>query len=529
MKQVSILICAVCLIALIASGAQSPASVPVKPPAREKFHIYLLMGQSNMVGRDTRTLASQVDNPRVLALDANGHWVVARDPIHPQVGRIAGGAGPGIPFALAMLKADPNITIGLVPCAVGGTPLRRWVKGADLYENAVRRARAAAQAGVIKGVLWHQGESDSDKQTNADTYETRLTGMFKDLRQDLNAPNLPIVVGQIGDFLVPEKYPYADTVRAAIKRIPFVLPNAGYADSAGLTDKGDRLHFAADAQSEMGTRFARAMQELQITHPARAVTIELWPDGAMPGQGATQPEGEQPLRADNFHRITNVSRPTLTIFPAPKTGRPAPAMIVSPGGGYSYVVYDKEGTEIASWLNRAGISALVLKYRAPHNREGALQDVQRALSLARAHAAEWNIDPRRLGVIGFSAGGNLSAKASTRFDQRAYSPVDAADQQSCRPDFAVLVYPAYLAKDGQVAPDLHLSANIPPTLIVHSEDDKTFVPGSRIYHAALTQAKVPHEFLLYPTGGHGYGLRCTRDARAWPQAALDWLHKIGIR
>lgn len=125
-------------------------------------------------------------------------------------------------------------------------------------------------------------------------------------------------------------------------------------DSTGLADKGDKLHFAAEVQTEMGARFAKAMQELQVTHPASAAaTVELWPDGAMPGQGARQPEGEQPLRADNFHRITNVSRPTLTVFPAPKTDRPAPAMIVSPGGGYSYVVYDKEGTEIAAWLEKA--------------------------------------------------------------------------------------------------------------------------------------------------------------------------------
>lgn len=249
----------------------------------------------------------------------------------------------------------------------------------------------------------------------------------------------------------------------------------------------------------------------------------------MPGRGASEPEGERPSKGDNVHRITNVSRPTLTVFPVPKKGAPAPAMIICPGGGYSYVTYDKEGTEIAAWLNSDGITALVLKYRVPNNREGALQDVQRALSLARAHAAQWNIDPKRLGIIGFSAGGNLAAKASTLFDQRAYPPMDAVDRQSCRPDFAVLVYPAYLDKDGQVAPDLNLKAHIPPTLIVHTEDDKTFVNGSKLYHAALDAAKVPNEFLLYPTGGHGYGLHSEKDVRVWPQAALDWLHNIGIR
>ena len=193
-------------------------------------------------------------------------------------------------------------------------------------------------------------------------------------------------------------------------------------------------------------------------------------------------------------------------------------------------MFDKEGTEIASWLNSAGISALVLKYRSPNNREGALQDIQRALSLTRARAGEWNIDPKRLGAMGFSAGGNLAAKASTRFDERAYPAIDAVDQQSCRPDFAVLVYPAYLDdKNGGVAPDLNLKANIPPTLIIHSEDDKTHVVGSKLYNAALEQAKIAHEFKLYVTGGHGYGLRCAKEAAAWPDFALEWFRKIGIR
>ena len=256
-------------------------------------------------------------------------------------------------------------------------------------------------------------------------------------------------------------------------------------------------------------------------------TIDVWPEARMPGRGAVEPEGERPAN-DNVRRITNVSRSTLTIFPAPRKGAASPAMIVCPGGGYSYVSYNKEGTDIAEWLNSVGISAVVLKYRVPDNREGAFQDLQRAIRLARSHAAEWNIDPKRLGVIGFSAGGNLAAKASTLFDQRTYTPIDSIDKQSCRPDFAVLVYPAYLEKDGQIAPDLNLKARIPPTLIIVAEDDKTYVNSSKIYHAALETANVKNEFLLYPTGGHGFGLRTEKDARVWPQAALNWLHRMGI-
>ena len=146
---------------------------------------------------------------------------------------------------------------------MGGTPLRRWVKGGDLYERAVSRAKAAARDGRIKGVLWHQGESDTNKKENAETYGERLAQMFRDLRQDLGLPELPIVVGQLGDFLTPEKYPYVQTVRGAIEHIPAVVAGVGYADSEGLGHKGDHLHFSADAERELGVRFASSMRELQ--------------------------------------------------------------------------------------------------------------------------------------------------------------------------------------------------------------------------------------------------------------------------
>lgn len=251
-------------------GANAPAQqlsptaaapVVVTPPSRDRFHIYLLMGQSNMVGRDTRSLASQVDNPRVLALNHDNQWVVAREPITYDT-RIPVGQGPGIPFAIEMLKTDPNITIGLVPCAVGGTPLSRWVKGADLYEACIARAKIAVQAGVITGALWHQGEADTGDQQLAATYQSRLTQMFRDLRADLGQSDLPIVVGQLGPFLEPPtKYPYLAQVKTALQTIPAALPHVGYADSAGLTDKGDQLHFDAASQKIFGVRYAKAMQQ----------------------------------------------------------------------------------------------------------------------------------------------------------------------------------------------------------------------------------------------------------------------------
>ncbi len=258
--------------------------------------------------------------------------------------------------------------------------------------------------------------------------------------------------------------------------------------------------------------------------------VDVWPAGKMPGQAATQPEGEMPAKGDGYHRVTNVSVPTLTIFAAKRAGGSgvAPAMIVCPGGGYSYLVVDKEGSEIAGWLNGQGITALVLKYRVPHNREGALQDVERAIRVTRAHAGEWGIDPKRVGVMGFSAGGNLAAKVSTQFGKRSYAAVDGADREGCRPDFAVLVYPAYLEDQGKLTGDVDMTARIPPTLIVHNEDDKTFAGGSKLYHAALDAAGDTNELLMYATGGHGYGLHCTGEAKAWPGDARAWLKKMGV-
>lgn len=266
MRRISTILLA-CLFTSVASAQSKPAT----PPAKENFHLYLLMGQSNMAGRDRTGMDAQPENPRILSLNPEGQWIVAKDPLHPKIGAIEPGIGPGLSFATEMLKSEttPKVSIGLIPCAVGGTPLKRWVKGSDLYEQAITRAKTASKDGVIMGVLWHQGESDSDKQANGDSYGTRLTGMIADLRKDLGQPELPVVVGQLGEFLAltPQKYPHAATVEAAIKKVPDTVPHTGYADSAGLGHKGDKLHFNADAAKELGVRFARAMKDLTKKKP----------------------------------------------------------------------------------------------------------------------------------------------------------------------------------------------------------------------------------------------------------------------
>ncbi|MDR1145368.1 MAG: alpha/beta hydrolase [Verrucomicrobiales bacterium] len=209
-------------------------------------------------------------------------------------------------------------------------------------------------------------------------------------------------------------------------------------------------------------------------------------------------------------------------------GGPAPAVVVCPGGGYGVLAYPKEGTEIAEWLNTVGVTGIVLKYRVAAGREPAFQDVQRALRLTRARAGEWHINPAKVGVLGFSAGGHLAAWAGANAGSPAYAAVDAADELSGRPDFVVLVYPAYLDQDGAVAPELRVSGSAPPTFIAHTEDDTRHVTGSKIYHAALVEAGVPNEFLLLSAGGHGYGLRSNQEIKVWPERCAEWLRTIGV-
>lgn len=266
----------------------------------------------------------------------------------------------------------------------------------------------------------------------------------------------------------------------------------------------------------------------EVSVPGAEDVVSIWPEDRMPGRGANAVETiHSPERTDSI-RIANISQPTLSLFPAKGDGEPVPMVIVCPGGGYRYVVVDKEGAEIARWLNSLGISAAVLKYRVPDNRAGALQDIQRAIRIARANSKDWNIDPIRVGVIGFSAGGNLCAKASSHFDSKTYVPIDAVDKQDCRPDFNVLVYPAYLERGGKIATDLNLKADIPPTLLVHCEDDTTYVPSSKVYAEALKAGNHPYKLLLYPAGGHGHGLRSEDAVRAWPKDAEKWFRESGI-
>jgi acetyl esterase/lipase len=234
-------------------------------------------------------------------------------------------------------------------------------------------------------------------------------------------------------------------------------------------------------------------------------------------------------------RLSNVGEPTITIYHAPEELATGSAIIVCPGGGYNILAYDLEGSEVCDWLNDLGITAVLLKYRVPRREgrekhEAPLQDLQRAISYVRAHAGTFNLDPQRIGVMGFSAGAHLSATACNNFQQRTYPAVDAADKAGCRPDFCLLVYPAYLDKElFLIAPELKVSAQTPPTMLIQTEDDKSYVNSSLFYYYALKEAGVPVWMHLYNKGGHGYGLRDTGErVNEWPDRAEDWFREIGV-
>jgi acetyl esterase/lipase len=275
--------------------------------------------------------------------------------------------------------------------------------------------------------------------------------------------------------------------------------------------------------------------------------MPIWPaaPNAQPEETATRLH-DHLVAGRPWTYVSNVSRPTLTRY-APKGKNTGAAVVVFPGGGYQILAIDLEGTEVCDWLISKGITCVLLKYRVPNAGPGwdqqcgcdsttrssrPLEDAQRTIGLVRAHAAEWHIDPHKIGVLGFSAGGHLVAAVSTHFDRRVYAAVDAADQESCRPDFAVALYPGHLfdyRKDSLNA-DLHVTRDTPPTLLVQAENDNVDGPSNALfYYIALKDAGVRAELHLYAEGGHAFGLRRTAfPITAWPRLVETWLHTIGM-
>ncbi len=257
----------------------------------------------------------------------------------------------------------------------------------------------------------------------------------------------------------------------------------------------------------------------------KGIVMDIWPEGHL-GDNAVSRGIPQESRGDNIIRLTDVEIPSMTIYSADGTD-PHPAVLVFPGGGFSILAVDLEGTEIAEWLNSRGITAAVLKYRVPKNREGAFADGQRAMSMLRHRASDLGIIPDKIGVIGFSAGGNLVGKLCTNFKTRAYASVDEIDSISCRPDFAMMIYPYLLDRDGNLAKDMLVTGETPPAILVQAQDDFVKAEGSIYYFLALKKSGVPAELHVFPSGGHGYGLRRTEhEVTRWPELCNAWLDGI---
>lgn len=276
---------------------------------------------------------------------------------------------------------------------------------------------------------------------------------------------------------------------------------------------------------------------------AEPAPVRLWPGTAPGEQGNTGEERDTTKATDSLIagrklvRLGNVDTPTLAVYRPPKEKDSGAAVLVFPGGGYNILALDLEGSEVCEWLNTIGVTGILVKYRVPARAgqprwAAPLQDAQRAVGIVRQRASELGVDPKRIGVLGFSAGGHLAAAVSTNYDRRTYDPVDAVDALSCRPDFTLLIYPAYLTveKEGdQVAPELTITRETPPAFLVQTEDDSVRVETSLFYYAALRKARVPAEMHIYPSGGHGYGLRPTDKAvTTWPRRAEEWLRAQGL-
>jgi acetyl esterase/lipase len=261
------------------------------------------------------------------------------------------------------------------------------------------------------------------------------------------------------------------------------------------------------------------------TNAQKSEIIYLWP-GKVPGElKEKQPPVIDTSKNDKILRFDEVTNPAIEVFLPDKAIKSGSAVIVCPGGGYNILAYDLEGTEIAGWLNKLGFTAFVLQYRIPDKKEGALQDVQRAMRILRNNPQKWNIDPEKIGVMGFSAGGSLSARASTLFNKKTYPPVDKSDSLSCRPSFTMLIYPAYLDQGPglTLTPELELSKDVPPIFIFQTADDP-YGNSALVMAGALRNAKLPVELHFLSTGGHGYGLRPGKvAAETWPLLAEKWL------
>jgi acetyl esterase/lipase len=279
------------------------------------------------------------------------------------------------------------------------------------------------------------------------------------------------------------------------------------------------------------------------------LVVELWP-GKVPDEAGNigaekvvmspKLDRKQVEVTESTRMVTNVSKPTITIYRPARDKDTGTAVLICPGGGYWNLYWQLEGEEVAAWLNWLGVTGIILKYRVPRRPDEPkgeparrpLQDAQRAVSLVRSKAGQWGIAPQRIGMVGFSAGGHLALATATSFEKRTYEPIDECDRVSCRPDFAVLVYPGYLKAKGrdELAPGLHIPARTPPIFLAHGGADIVSPPEhSVVTYLALKRAGVPAELHIYATAAHDFGVRPSdHPCSTWTQSCANWLQHQGF-
>ncbi|QDU27276.1 Acetylxylan esterase precursor [Anatilimnocola aggregata] len=282
---------------------------------------------------------------------------------------------------------------------------------------------------------------------------------------------------------------------------------------------------------------------IRLATAADPTPIDLWPAKAPGEVRELPPEQDVNKPTDKLIgdrkiiKLANVSTPQITVFEPPANLRTGCALIIAPGGGHSILAYDHEGTECAQYFAARGVTAIVLKYRVPARNpdkrwEAAVQDAQRGVSLVRSRAKDWKLDPQRIGILGFSAGGETAGLTAILHEQRQYQPVDKIDEVSCRPDFAALIYAGGFEnkKNPWTLQDhVKVDSTTPPMFLIHAQDDGVSVANSVLLFSELKKAKIPAELHVYASGGHGYGMRQTgHPVNQWPDRCAEWLINQGF-
>ncbi|WPJ96609.1 sialate O-acetylesterase [Coraliomargarita algicola] len=465
---------------------------------------------------------------------------------------------PAISFTPAVEAALGKDNVIVVKHAQGGLPIRRWYKNwkpaqgdepkatGDLYDQLMTMVKEATEGQELASItfVWMQGERDAREQYGS-VYAASLQGLIEQLSGDLGRDDINVVIGRLSDFdLKGEKYPDWMLVRDAQAAVVKANPRAALVDTDSLNDglnaRGEvivnDLHYSVEGYETLGTEFANKSIELieanapDSARKADAVedpivgtheVLRLWPDDTG-DYSAIQPRLDITRRGKI--RYENVKDANLVVYLA-ESHAPTPAVVYSPGGSYKHLT---PRPEIIEWLNAQGISVFMLRYTVPGDREAAFKDVQRAMRLVRHNAKRWNVDPDQLGVVGSSAGGHLVARLSQHYATPAYVAVDAADRESCEPQFVVIFSGAYFYK-GQGAQqepvlveEFPMTADIAPTFLVYAKDDHSFYPGGIAYEQGLKAAGVSTYLIVSETGGHGL-----KDVNWMPECRV-WLEGLGL-